>query len=60
MSKPKQSQSLVRAADQLAGGLLSWVAGRDAIRPGRSAVDSTLGELLSWTGLLGTGGRRAR
>ncbi|HEX4224546.1 MAG TPA: hypothetical protein VHZ97_19405 [Pseudonocardiaceae bacterium] len=57
MSKPK---SLVRAADQLVGGVLSWVAGRDAIRPGRSAVDSTLGELASWTGLLDTGRRRAR
>ncbi|HEY4452683.1 MAG TPA: hypothetical protein VGN81_00095 [Pseudonocardiaceae bacterium] len=60
MSKPKRRQSLVRSVDQLAGGVLSWVVGQDAIRPGHSAVDSTLGELLSWTGLLGTGGRRAR
>jgi hypothetical protein len=56
----KQERGLIEAVDQLAGGVLSWVAGKKAVRPGHSAVDSTLGELLSWSGLARTGGRRVR
>ncbi|GAA1657601.1 hypothetical protein [Fodinicola feengrottensis] len=60
MSKEKQEHGLIDFTDQLAGGVLSWIAGKDTIRSGRSAVDSTLGELVSWTGLVRAGDRRAR
>jgi hypothetical protein len=38
------------------GGLVSWVAGKDSVRRGRSPLDGALGELLSW--ITGRGGRK--
>ncbi|MDQ2710531.1 MAG: hypothetical protein M3Z25_24215 [Actinomycetota bacterium] len=44
------------AVNSALGGLVSWVAGKDSVRQGRSPLDGALGELLSW--ITGRGGRK--
>jgi hypothetical protein len=49
--------SLVRTIDEVVGGALAYVTGRRADAPKvDSKIDSALGELVRWTGLV----RRAR
>ena len=46
----------VSAVNSAVGGLLSWVAGKDSVKRGRSPIDGALGEILSW--VTGKGGKK--
>lgn len=46
----------VSAVNSAVGELLSWVAGKDSVKRGKSPIDGALGEILSW--VTGKGGKK--
>ncbi|WP_405164683.1 hypothetical protein OG203_06085 [Nocardia sp. NBC_01499] len=44
------------ATNSALGSLVSWVAGKDSVKKGRSPLDGAVGELVSW--FTGKGGRK--
>jgi hypothetical protein len=57
MSRSRDAESFVRTVDEVVGGMLTCVTGKQA---GRPTVDSALGDLVRWTGLTGKRDRRVR